>query len=207
MECGRDSIERHPVPGPGGLVAAVKIWAEDDHSKIHNCQAGYEILLGGPGKRTEFHITNTGLDDWDRSFMHSDNEYGRRLEARLAGFSRDGERVFGTISEGGQYPFAMLVWRDVASGQTQTVDLKDLARLGGGKCSTGVAVAGTTQTGAIILQPDTVEACRNDFRWQLDPAPLGPGIESNDDRPYRDGRLKLLPPGAEITPLYHQGQP
>jgi hypothetical protein len=203
-----DSIESHPVPGPGGLVAAVKIWADGDHNKnLHNCEAGYELLVGGPGKRTEFRIANTGLDDWDRSFMHSDAEYGRRLEARLDGFSRDGKRVFGAISEGGQYPFAMLFWRDVASGKTQTVDLEGFSIPGGGRCGAGVAVAGTTPAGAIVLQPDTVEACRNNFRWQLDPAPLGPGMESNDDRPYRDGRLKPLPPGAEINPLYREGQP
>lgn len=101
-------------------------------------------------------------------FFVSDNDWGRTLSVHLDGYSRDGQRLFGIISEKGEHPFTFLFWYIVGSSMPEVIDLKDLAQLNAGKCGTTFHVVGTTTAGAAAREPDTTDACRSGYRWQTE---------------------------------------
>ena len=180
MECSNVSTaQTQTVAGPSGLSAFVKVSSGDDHNKeLHTCMAEYELLLksGGEDEPTVVNLTS------------NDADWGRHLSVHLAGFSGDGKRILATISEDGQYPVVVLVQYDVADESVKVTDLKEaLAQLAALHCGTALAVAGTTNSGAIALKPATVSKCAIDYRWQIDPA---------------SGDLQRLAKGTRIDPLY-----
>ena len=96
MPCGNiAATQTQPVRGRDGMVAVLKVSSEDDHSKnSHDCQAEYQLLMmPGPGGAP------VAVD-----LLTSDAAWNRNLSLRLNGFSQNGARVFGVISEDGKFP-------------------------------------------------------------------------------------------------------
>jgi len=180
MTCASSSVQTQEVTGPGGVTVVMKVSGTDDYSKnTHDCMAKFQLLMqavsNGPVKTVDV--------------MASDGPWGRKLGIRLDGFSGDGKRILGIYSEHGRSPETMLFDYDVASGKVTLVSLaKDVSRLNGIKCGTGFAVAGTTEMGAVVIEPDSTDKCQSNFHWVVTSAA---------------GALKLLPKGKEITGLYH----
>jgi len=180
MECvNNGALETQSVPGPGGVAAVLKVSAADDYSKnTHDCMAKYQLLVrptgDGPVIATEL--------------LSSNGNWGRKLGAHLDGYSQDGKRVFGIFSEGGRAPSTTLFDYDAATSRVKLVDLKkDLSRLQGLKCGTTFAIAGTTETGAIVLEPNTTDQCQSKYHWTIDPS---------------SGVMQRLAPGKTIVDLY-----
>jgi len=149
-----------PVFGPEAVVTFLRIYSEDDHSKnTHWCQAEYQLII----------LPFVGQSAEIVPLLSSDGDWGRRLTAHIDGFSRDGKRIFGVISEAGGYRAVFGYSR--ATRRTSLIDLKDAVRnLKAAKCGTGFAVAGTTKAGGILLEPRTTDQCRETHRWIIDPS-------------------------------------
>jgi hypothetical protein len=155
------------IVGPHARVAFLRIFSEDDHSKnSHKCRAEYQliilplIILPSYGDRVVMDSLLSSNGDWDR-----------KLSVHLDGFLPDGNRVFGTISEGGKYPIKMIFDYNAVTRKTKLTDIREtLKNLRAAKCGTELAVTGTTDKGAIVLEPRTADECRNSHRWLIDPA-------------------------------------
>ena len=113
-------------------------------------------------------------------------EWGRRVSVHLDGFSNDGQHIFGVISEGGKYSFVQVF--DFKRGGTHgEIDVQQgLSHLKAVKCGTSFAVAGTTNAGEIVLEPNTANQCRMDHRGLLN----------------KTGKLRDLAKNESFTPLY-----
>jgi len=176
MDCSNTASTRsRAVSGPAGVSAVLIVASSDDHGKnSHGCMADYSLL-----------ITPSDGVSADR-FFASDGEWGRRLSVDLDGFSRDGKHVFGLISENGKFSFVRVFDYDKTAHHAEVIDVQQaLAHLKAAKCS-AYAVAGTTDAGAIVLEPNTASDCRGYHRWQLD----------------RTGKLGNLARGAPFLSLY-----
>jgi hypothetical protein len=159
MECSNNaSTHSKTVSGPAGVIAVLRVDSADDHSKnSHDCMADYSLL-----------ITPSDGMGTDR-FFASDGDWGRTLSVHLDGFSRDGKHVFGIISEGGKFSFAMVFDYDKTAHHAEVINVqKALTHLRAAKCGTAYVVAGTTDAGAIVLEPNTASNCRVDHRWLVD---------------------------------------
>ena len=165
MDCaGIASVHTREVPspvfGPEAVVTFLRIYSEDDHAKnAHLCKAEYQLII----------LPFVGQSAEIVQLFSSDGDWGRRLTAHIDGFSRDGKRIFGVIFESGGYSAVFGYSR--TTRRTSLIDLRDAARnLEASKCGTGFTVAGTTQTGGIVLEPRTTDQCRENRRWILDPS-------------------------------------
>jgi hypothetical protein len=179
MECSNNaSTHSRKVSGPAGVSAVLRVDSADDHSKnSHDCMADYSLLIS----------PSDGMDTG--RFFASDGEWGRTLSVHLDGFSRDGKHIFGIISEGGKFSFAMVLDYDKTAHHAEVINVqKALTLLKSAKCGTAFAVAGTT-TGAIVLEPNTPSNCRVDHRWLVD----------------RTGKLETLAQDSAILSLYKAG--
>jgi hypothetical protein len=155
------ATQTQPVRGRDGMVAVLKVSSEDDHSKnSHDCQAEYQLLMmPGPGGAP------VAVD-----LLTSDAAWNRSLSLRLNGFSQNGARVFGVISEDGKFPSTTLFDYDTAEGKVRLIDLKKrFAHLAPAKCIATFDVIGTTATGAIALQLNSTNPCPSEGRWLLNP--------------------------------------
>jgi hypothetical protein len=170
--------------GPAGLKAVLKISSEDDHSKnAHDCMAVYE-LVAMPANGGATVVTN---------IMSSDGDWRRRLSVHLDGFTQDGKRTLGSFAEGGRFAFTTIFDYDTTTRNVKSIQLKrNPAQLGAAKCGTRFAVAGTTETGAIVVDLDTANPCRSNYRWLLDATA---------------GELQPLPAGKRIIGLYKANAP
>jgi hypothetical protein len=150
------------IVGPGARVAFLRIFSEDDHMKnSHECMAEYQLII----------LPATGDRVVMDSLLSSDGDWNRKLSVHLDGFSPDGNRIFGTISEGGKHPIRMIFDYDSAARKTKLIDIGNTLRdLRAAKCGTALAVAGTTEKGASVLEPRTTDECRKNHRWFIDPA-------------------------------------
>ncbi|MGB7846699.1 MAG: hypothetical protein WBL63_13870 [Candidatus Acidiferrum sp.] len=184
MQCSDDgsiaaSIQTQPMRSPDGTVAALKVSSADDHSiESHDCMADYQLLI----KRS--------ADDAPAvlDILSSDAEYGRNLSLRLNGFSHDGKRVYGTLSEDGKHPSTNLFEYDIADSKLQLFDLKEqFARIVAENCPTTFDVVGNTEKGAIVLELNSTNGCAPRGRWLLTSA---------------NSRVQPLPHGASIVILY-----
>lgn len=139
----------------------VKVITADDASKnSHDCEADYKLLF-----------TPAGGAPVEADIDTTDGEYGRSLLVRLAGFSQDGKRVLGTVSEGGKYPVTLLFDYHAGDAVAQLVDLNmQFARIAPPGCVQTFAVIGTTAKGAIVLESRAEKACGASRRWRVDPA-------------------------------------
>lgn len=156
------AAQTRALPGPAGVSAVLKVSIADDSSKeTHDCMAEYQLLFRGANASSP-EIVN---------LLSSDADWERRLSLHLDGFSNDGTRVFGILSEDGRYGFTNLFEYSVRTGQVRLIDLrKGLTALAAAKCGTTLAVAGTTKTHAIVLKPETSDPCGLQYRWQLNAA-------------------------------------
>lgn len=174
--------ETQPVPGPSGATAVLKVSTADDHSKnSHDCNADYQLAVTpAPGKAPVV-----------ADFLAADGDSGRALNLRLDGFSQDGKHVFGTLVERGKYTTMLLFDVEVATGGAQLVDLKQQFGRELSMCSSPqFGVAGTSQTGEVIVEVSANGACAASGRWILDRA---------------SGKPRRIAPGATIIGLYESG--
>src|ERR1700737_86849 len=86
------AIQTPSASSPNGLVAVLKVSSEDDHSRnSHLCNAQYQLLLSS-GAGDEPHVVR---------LLTSNGPYNRNLFLDLSGFSGNGKRVLGMLSEDG----------------------------------------------------------------------------------------------------------
>jgi len=167
IECGNNvSTASRSRTGPGGVVAVLMVYSEDNHSKnSHDCRAKYTLRITLPDGRDGAAGLIPAI-----GFITSVAEWERRLAVHLDGFSNDGQHIFGVISESGKYSFVQVFdFKRDGSHSERTVQ-EGLLRLKAARCGTSFAVAGTTDTGDLVLEPNTSNRCRTDHRWLLDKA-------------------------------------
>jgi hypothetical protein len=171
--------QTQPSRGPGGVTAVLKVSTVDDHSKnSHDCNAEYQLLIIPAGAGAPVVV----------DLLTSDADYDRIISLRLDGFSQDGKRVFGVLTEVGKYPATTLFAYSTADGQVQLMDLrKPFAQLMAAKCRTTFDVIGTTAAGTIALELSSTEKCSPNTRWVVNPA---------------GGSPQPLPQAASILDLY-----
>ena len=167
--------ETQAVRGPNGATAVLKVSTTDDHSKnSHDCMADYKLAV----------TPATGGAPVEIDFLASDGDYGRTLSLRLAGFSRDGKRVLGSLAEGGKYSTTLLFDYHAGDAQVPLVDLKmQFARVAPLGCSQILEVIGTTPNGAMVVESNSEKACGSSRRWlvgaagsKAQPLPQGASI-------------------------------
>ena len=172
------SIQTQPLPGPDGTVVVLKVSSADDHSKeSHQCSADYQLLIARDATDVPAVV----------DLLSSVADYGRTLSMRLDGFSQNGERLYGILSEDGRYPSIILFEYDTAAGTVQLVDLKEqFAHIVNRNCSTTFDVIGNTEKGAIVLELNSANGCAPSSRWLLTSA---------------NSRVQPLPPGPTVHSL------
>jgi len=161
LECANTaSAQTDSVSGPGGVAAVLKVSSEDDYSKdSHLCDARYQLLL----------VSDAGQASHVVDLLTSDDTYGRTLSLRLGGFSQDGKRILGTVSEGGKHPFTTLFDYHINEDTVQLLDVTEkFAPVMAASCSATLEVIGTTGTGAIALELKSAKPCASSRRWLLD---------------------------------------
>jgi hypothetical protein len=157
-------IETRSKTGPGGVVAVLKVQTHDDHGKnSHQCMAEYHLHITLPDGHEEAPDTGYG-------FTNSIADWGRRVSVHLDGFSNDGQHILGVLSEGGKYSFVQVFDFKRGGPHVEIAVQQGLSHLKEFKCGTSFAVAGTTNAGEIVLEPNTANQCRIDHRWVLDSA-------------------------------------
>jgi hypothetical protein len=175
--CGK-AAQTPPVRSPSGTEAVLKVISGDDYGKnTHLCLAQYKLLvMRGPGG-----------DPQEVDLDASDGEWDRTLTVHLSGFSQDGKKLYGVLSEGGATPLAQLFSYDLAGGKVRIVDLrKESARIAGDHCQTLADVIGTTDAGAAVVMLASPTDCIRPSRWLL---------AADADR------LQPLPPTASVNSL------
>jgi hypothetical protein len=182
MNCSNNAAtQTQPLRGPAGIVITLKVSSADDHSKnTHLCNAEYQLMVMRPGN------TAPTLID----LLTSDDNWDRQLFLRLYGFSQDGKRVFGALSEVGKTTNATLFDYDTTNGKVQLTDLRQwLEKYLKAKCEVTVEVVGTTENGAIVLEPNSGKQCARQERWKISAGGT---------------RFEHLPQAARIVGLYSE---
>ncbi len=184
MECldtspNMAATETPAVRGPAGATAVLKVSTADDHSKnSHDCNADYKLVV----------TPATGGAPVEVDFLASDGDYGRSLSLRLTGFSQDGKRVLGILTEGGKYSTTLLFDYHAGDAQVPLLDLKmQFARVAPPGCVQTLEVIGTTASGAIVMESNSETACGSSRRWLVDAA---------------GSKARPLPSSAAILGLY-----
>ena len=172
------TAETQTARGPGGVAAVLKVSSEDDHSKEqHLCSAQYQLLISGAGGEQRV------VD-----LLTSDDAYERKLSVQLSGFSRDGRRVLGILSEGGKHPVSLVFEYHIIEGTVQLLDLREkLGVLAGANCDAQFAVIGTTGKGGVVVELGAQNPCAPAGRWRLE---------------VSGKRAQRLLPGASILSSY-----
>ena len=129
----------------------------------HNCMANYSLRITLPDGSDGA----AGLIP-PMGFISSIAEWGRRLSVHLDGFSDDGQHIFGVIAEGGKYS-SVTVFDFKRDGSHVEIQVQQgVSHLREVNCGTSFAVAGTTNAGELVLEPNTANPCHSDHRWLLD---------------------------------------
>jgi hypothetical protein len=159
IECANNAgTQTQAVNGPNA-VAVLKVSSEDDRSKnTHSCLATYQLVItpaaGGAPARVEV--------------LESDSEWGRNISIQLGGFTQDGKRILGMLTEGGTTPMQQVFDYNT---EDETVRLFDMLKLASHvapvKCLASAEVVGTVQSGAIMARLNTGKRCTNATRWLL----------------------------------------
>lgn len=176
LECTNPgAAQTSSVTGPRGVTAVLRVETEDDHSKeSHDCMADYELEIanGGDGRTADI--------------LSSDDEFGRRISARLYGFSQDGRRLIGIMSEGGKDATTALFDYHIDGGEARLVDLgKMFLPTVTEKCSEGFDAVGTTADGVIVVELAASKDCGAGGRWAVD---------TDGSEPKKiSGRTKIIP--------------
>jgi hypothetical protein len=153
--------QTQPVRGRDGMAALLKVSSADDHRKnSHDCEAQYQLVITpttGPAVVVALLTSDAG---WDRS-----------LSLRLSGFSQNGQRVFGVLSEDGKFPSTALFDYNTADGTVRLINLTErFAHIVAAKCVATSNIIGSTTTGAIVLELRSTEPRAPSGRWLLNPA-------------------------------------
>ena len=181
MDCSNGGAVSSEVRrGPHGATAILKLTSEDDHGKnSHACLAQYDLVVAPAANAAP---VSTPL-------LSSDSAWGRKLSGRISGFSADGKRVLGFVREGGKDAIYMLFDFGVTHGRVALVDLKrSLSQLRAVHCGSDFAVAGVSDGGVVVVQPDSADACGQKYRWTVD----------------AKGALHRLPEGQRVAALFAQ---
>jgi len=177
------TAESRSRTGPGGVIATLVVHSEDDHSKnSHDCLAIYKLRITLPDGRDGAAELMPSM-----GFFSSDAGWGRRLSVHLDGFSADGRHIFGVISEAGKYSFVTVFDFNRDGPSTEIQVQNGLSRLREANCGTSFAVAGTTDRGELVLEPNTTNPCRKDHRWLLD----------------KTGQLRAMASNSTLVTLYN----
>ena len=155
----------------------LKVSGVDDQSKkSHDCMAQYQLSV----------LPEGGGEAVVADILTSYGDLGRKLSLHLDGFTQDGKRVFGSMSESGRAPDSTLFDYNTGDGKVQLFDIAKARRqIPASKCGTEFAVSGTTDTGDIVIGPDPPGRCAN--RWLFDPAST---------------MLRKLPEGKAVVALF-----
>jgi hypothetical protein len=172
------ATQTQPVRGPAAISAVLQVSSEDDHSKdTHLCMADFSLVIMRPSK-----------EPLVVSLLSSDGEWNRSLSILLSGFSHDGKRIFGVLSEGGAYPTEQLFDYNTINGSVSLLDMrKQMAHHAPTKCPTAAGIIGTTKGGAVVVQLTSEGHCQPGGRWLFNSA---------------KGRLQRLARGTSVIDLY-----
>ena len=160
ITCGvGDHGQTMPLRSSAGFTAILKMDSDDDHSKnSHQCAAEYTLEISRP-------------DGTSKSFqvLYSDDEWGRPLDFRVEGFSKDGSHVLILLIEG-TYPQSVQATEfNMSSGhqvKSVMVDAQFTSRLSR-DCAATLHVTGITPEGYIVLGTEARDGCVSVERWQL----------------------------------------
>jgi len=121
----------------------LKVSTADDHgTNSHDCNAEYQLLFLPAGARAAVVV----------NLLTSDAEYDRIISLRLDGFSQDGKRVFGVLSEVGKYPATTLFVYSTADGRVQLMDLrKSFAHMMAAKSARHLTLSGPRRLEQLLL--------------------------------------------------------
>jgi hypothetical protein len=155
--CANNSVtQTQAVRGPGS-VAVLKVSAEDDHSKdSHSCLATYKLL-----------ITSASADSPSQvEVLASDSDWDRNISLQLSGYTHDGKRILGMLTEGGPTPMQQIFDYNMDDGTVRLFDVIKLAsHAAPAKCLPNTEVVGTVESGAIVARLNTGKNCGNATRW------------------------------------------
>jgi len=76
---------------------------------------------------------------------------------------------------------------DAFTGSAKLIVLKKTRRPPAIRCGTGFAVAGKTESGNIVLKPNTADRCAESYRWEIDSA---------------TSEVRELPPGHAVIEVF-----
>jgi hypothetical protein len=159
MECANlTTVQTPPLRLPAGGTIVLKISSADDRAKdSHECMADYQLIVTASGKAPRTIPVESSDARWSRS-----------LSAHLDGISADRKRVFGILTEGGEFAYSQLFSYDLVSGKVTTSELiYDRELLAPAGCSNGLTVLGMTDEGVVVVEPRD-PACAAGHRWMVD---------------------------------------
>jgi hypothetical protein len=167
--CGNSTVaQTPPLGGPGETVAILKVSSEDDRAKdTHLCMADYQLLI----------TTTSESKPQPIELLTSDNDWGRPLSIQLSGFSQDGKRIFGVLSEGGASPVKQVFDYNRDDGIVRLFDLTRVAaQRAPAKCLSTAAITGTADDGGILIRLNLGKDCTHSSLWILnsESGPLQP---------------------------------
>ena len=154
------SVQTQPARGPAATSVVLKIASEDDHGRnTHFCVADYQLLIT--------HASES--EPVVQTLLSSDGEWDRRVSIRLDGFSRDGKRIFGVLSESGiNTPWEKLFDYDTTDKKVRLYDLeKQVAEIVSTSCPATADIVGTTEGDAVVVQLSFAPNCAARSRWLL----------------------------------------
>jgi hypothetical protein len=183
LQCANSAVaETQPVSGPGGAVAVLRISSADDHSKnTHLCSAAYQLL-----------VTAGGGEPRAVDLLTSDDDYDRKLSVELSGFSEDGQRVLGILTEGAKRPLTMVFDYHLDDGTVELLDLREkFAGLLGESCAGKFRVTSIAESGDVVVELTARKPCAGSGRWALNSS---------------GKKARKLLPGTQVTNLYPSRQ-
>lgn len=157
LKCANTTgIQTQTVHGPN-TVAVLKVSAEDDHSKdSHSCLATYQLLI----------TSASGDAPSQVEVLESDSDRDRNISLQLSGFTHDGKRILGMLTEGGPTPMQQIFDYNRDDGTVRLFDVIKLAsHVAPAKCLPSTEVVGTVESGAIVARLNTGKNCSNATRW------------------------------------------
>ena len=161
VDCSNGATaQTQSVRGPRGETAQLKLSTHDDAAKdSHDCMVDYQVIVQPAGGGAPF----------TTDFLSSDGGWGRKISARVDGFSPDGKRAFGTLIEGGATPTAVVFDFQGAGQSVELLDIRHAVKqMAAAKCGTFAVVAGTTDSGEVVIE--SKPSTQFPIRWAYDPA-------------------------------------
>jgi hypothetical protein len=167
--CGNSTVAKtQPVHGPAETVAILKVSSEDDRAKdTHLCMADYQLSI----------TTTSESKPQSIELLTSDNDWGRPLSIQLSGFSHDGKRILGILSEGGASPVKQVFDYNSDDGIVRLFDLTRVAaQRAPTKCLSTAAITGTSDDGGILVRLNLGRDCTHSSLWIMnsESGPLQP---------------------------------